>query len=224
MSVQTPPTVQLPSSSEAPLTVQNAPSPETPPSPQTSPKLEFINWAKILEAFAEQTTNFVLLLIALFSTAMAAWLKLRFEALKDKVAILSSRILDPFFTRPELFDQYATNLILIGEGGSGKTTIVHALSGCNEAAPDIATSIKSTYTLVNEVSIETGQQLTRRLVRVYTDDYAGQNWTSGAQSELVKKKTIYYTVQHVGNRCRCNRTHFKNRTNAATRTVSTCQG
>jgi hypothetical protein len=123
----------------------------------------------------------------LFATS-TAWLKVRFDRLKAKVSVLSSRIFDPFFPRPNFFDQYATNLILIGEGGSGKTTILHALSGANEAKPDVATDTLSTYTLVNEISIEQDKEVTRRLIRIYTDDYVGQNWPQGAQNPRVKAR------------------------------------
>jgi GTPase SAR1 family protein len=119
---------------------------------------------------------------------LSAWLRIRLKRLKDKIGLLSSRVFDPFFLRPSHFDQYATNLILIGEGGSGKTTVVHALSGANEARPDVATAMMSTYTLVNEISIEAKGKITRRLVRIYIDDYVGQNWVQGSTNERVKAR------------------------------------
>jgi GTPase SAR1 family protein len=148
----------------------------------------WIDVTKVVLAIREQATAVVLALISLIFAALAAWLKFRFHRLKAKMGLISSRIFDPFFPRPVRFDQYATNLILIGEGGSGKTTIVHALSGANEAKPDVSTAAMSTYTLVNEISIETNNQVARRLVRIYTDDYVGQNWVQGSQNERLKAR------------------------------------
>jgi GTPase SAR1 family protein len=140
----------------------------------------------IQQAIKQHTTQLILAVIALIFATTTAWLTFQFDRLKTKVAVLSSRALDPFFRRPTLFDQYATNLILIGEGGSGKTAILHALSGANEANPDVSTATVSTYTLVNEISIVANKQETRRLVRIYVDDYVGQNWPQGALNERVK--------------------------------------
>jgi GTPase SAR1 family protein len=143
---------------------------------------------KVKDSIRDRATELVLLLVSLVFAASTAWLKVRFDQLKAKVGVLSSRIFDPVYARPTHFDQYATNLILIGEGGSGKTTVLHALSGADEARPDVATAEVSTYTLVHETSIEVNRQITRRLVRVYADDYVGQNWVQGTQSELVKAR------------------------------------
>jgi hypothetical protein len=91
---------------------------------------------KIWNAITERTTELVLLAVSVLFGALSARLRIRLERLKGKIGLLFSRVFDPFFLRPSHFDQYATNLILIGEGGSGKTTLVHALSGANEAKPD----------------------------------------------------------------------------------------
>jgi ABC-type glutathione transport system ATPase component len=127
-------------------------------------KFSWIDTEKIWNMIREPMTELILLIISLVFAASTAWLKVRLVALRSKIGLLSSRVFDPFFVRPSHFDQYATNLIIIGESGSGKTTLVHALSGANEAKPDVATATMSTYTLVNEISIESDNKITRRLV------------------------------------------------------------
>ncbi|MBR1267502.1 GTPase domain-containing protein [Bradyrhizobium sp. AUGA SZCCT0222] len=137
-----------------------------------------------------------LILFAVFGLAVAnlvAWINARkSQAIArqstEQVVKLENRALDPFFNLPVDFDQHATNMILIGEGGSGKTTLLHALSGAAEAKPDVATAELCTYTLVHEVSIEQKGNKIRRLVRIYSDDYVGQNWVQGAQNALVKER------------------------------------
>ena len=99
------------------------------------------------------------------------------------VSRLEDRVLDPFFLRPVEYEQFATNLILIGEGGSGKTTLLHALTAASEANPDIATAESCTYTLVHEISVEKQGKVERRLTRIYAEDYEGQRWVIGSQNK-----------------------------------------
>lgn len=129
----------------------------------------------------------LLLAIAAAAGALASgWLNHVNSKLRRTVSNLKVRIVDPFFERPDAYRHFATNMVLIGEGGSGKTTIVHALTGSDRVHPDISTNEMSTYTLVNEMTIEKKDETYRRLARIYTDDYVGQNWTQGALNEKVK--------------------------------------
>jgi GTPase SAR1 family protein len=185
----TPTVTPSPSPVVPPSVVLPPPSPlPTPASTTTGPLADWFDLGKIQAAIKDRATELALLAISLVFAASTAWLKIRFEKMKGKVRLLSSRILDPFFLRPVRFDQYATNLILIGEGGSGKTTVLHAISGANEARPDVATNWLSTYTLVNEISVEADKEVARRLVRIYADDYVGQNWVQGSQNQRVKAR------------------------------------
>ncbi|HXO68620.1 MAG TPA: GTPase domain-containing protein [Bradyrhizobium sp.] len=152
------------------------------------------------EKFVEYAALIIFGLLGLAASNVHAWIKAKkakADALQsneqarqsnEQVIKLENRALDPFFDRPVDFDQYATNMILVGEGGSGKTTLIHALSGAGEAQPDVATNEMSTYTLVHEISIEQKGGTIRRLVRIYSDDYEGQNWVQGTQSEQVKAR------------------------------------
>jgi hypothetical protein len=54
--------------------------------------------------------------------------------------------------------------------------------------PDVATNEVSTYTLVYEISVLRRGKLTRRLLRIYSDDYVGQNWVQGALNGRVKER------------------------------------
>ncbi len=117
-----------------------------------------------------------------------ATLNFSFTSLMSEKEILAARVNDPFFDRPKLGEQYATNLILIGEGGSGKTTLVHALTGSEEAEPDIATAEFKTYTVVNEVNTKTNSRISRRLTRIYIDDYVGQDFTQAVDNQALKQR------------------------------------
>jgi GTPase SAR1 family protein len=147
------------------------------------------------EKFIDYASAIIVAVISLLATSLIGWIKAHQNAAEVKksnetVLKLEDRVLDPFFQRPDDYEQYGTNLILIGEGGSGKTTLLHALSASSEAAPDIATAQVSTYTLVYEVSIKKDNvREKRRLVRIYAEDYEGQNWVQGTQkNELLKKR------------------------------------
>lgn len=155
------------------------------------------------ESFVNYTALIILALLSLLASNVIGWvngyksraeakrLKASVDRSQERVEILEGRVLDPFFERPLDFDQYATNMILIGEGGSGKTALVHALSSAGEAQPDVATDEVSSYTLVHEITIGQKGKSKRRLVRIYTDDYVGQDWVQGTQSPMVRARQRY---------------------------------
>src|SRR5262249_44108221 len=131
----------------------------------------WFDWERALNEIRKYAVELSLALISAGLIALVAWLKAKLSQVKTFARDLEDRVFDPFFRRPTLYEQYATNLILIGEGGSGKTTILHALTGSDDIKPDVATNELSTYTLVNEVTIERKGRVVRRLFRIYADDY-----------------------------------------------------
>lgn len=158
----------------------------------------WIDWEKLADHLRKYAAELSFALISAALITLVAWLRAKIESLKSTNQILTTtartledRIFDPFFKRPDEYDQFATNMILIGEGGSGKTTIIHALTGADEARPDIATNQVSTYTLVNELTVETKGRVVRRLFRIYIDDYVGQNWVQATNMPPVRKRQEY---------------------------------
>jgi hypothetical protein len=145
------------------------------------------------EKFVDCAAAIIFSVLGLAVANLVAWINARKASAEarrsnEQVTKLESRALDPFFERPAEFEQFATNMILIGEGGSGKTTLLHALSGAPEAKPDVATLDLSTYTLVHEISIERKGRALRRLTRIYSDDYEGQNWVQAVKNDLVRTR------------------------------------
>lgn len=145
------------------------------------------------EKFVEYAALIIFAVLGLAVANLLTWinaLKASAEARRsnEQIEILEDRALDPFFERPADYDQFATNMILIGEGGSGKTALLHALTGAAEAKPDVATPDRSTYTLVHEISIEQKGRVVRRLTRIYSDDYEGQNWVQGVSNDQVRSR------------------------------------
>lgn len=110
---------------------------------------------------------------------------------QKEIKSLENRALDPFFPRPDDYDQYATNMIIIGEGGSGKTTLLYALTASEKARPDYSTAQRAAYTLVHEITMETKNGVERRLQRIYSDDYVGQNWLMGTSNPDLTMRQKY---------------------------------
>lgn len=101
--------------------------------------------------------------------------------LRMRVVQLTRRLGDPMMEKGEArdFRSYGVNVILVGEGGSGKTSLIRALSGSRNAAPSRSTALPSTYCIVHEVDVESSDprrfgQSQRSLRRIYANDYQGQ--------------------------------------------------
>ena len=108
-------------------------------------------------------------IIAVLAVLLAT-LRVRFNA-------LAARLGDPFFKRPNdrNFETLGVNVVLIGEGGSGKTSIIRGLSGSRAADPALPTDSYAAYNVVHEVDVKKeGQPPVRRIVRMYIEDYEGQ--------------------------------------------------
>lgn len=152
----------------------------------------------VRKALTENLAVILVTLIGLASAAITAWInqkrsqfaKLRAEVAQkdDRVKALERRVMDPFFQRPMAVEQYATNMILIGEGGSGKTTIIHALTSSDKVRPDVATGSLDTFAIIKEITVVKDDKITRRIYRIYTDDYVGQEWTQGTLNPYVRKR------------------------------------
>lgn len=124
--------------------------------------------------------------------AILTWIKIRFHRFKKATEHLITRLADPFYKNYESYDSRAINAVLIGEGGSGKTTLIRALTGASEASPDIGTDSISTYSLVHEVTVNQNNSKKRRIFRIYIDDYVGQQLI-----DCINDKTINERLEKI---------------------------
>jgi len=104
---------------------------------------------------------------------------------------LRERYIDPLHGKLPHLDQYAVNAMVVGLGGSGKTSIIRSLSACEEADPEIKTAVNQTYTIVNEVSVKgKGGELYRRVNRIYIDEHVGQQMASIFDTDMARRRGL----------------------------------
>lgn len=120
--------------------------------------------------------------------AILAWLKVSFNKLREAAQTAFNRLADPFIKPGTKYDSRALNVVLIGEGGSGKTTLIHSLTAAPEAVPEIATDSIETYSLVQEVTVKTDDSVKRRLFRIFIDDYVGQNLVAALENATINER------------------------------------
>jgi len=106
-----------------------------------------------------------------------------------------NRIDDPVIkNRIPLARTKGVSVLFLGTGGVGKTAIIKALTGMNEANPAIQTEHLATYTLVKEteykVTLSKDKKKTpkRSLTRIYLEDTIGQNLNIGLKESRTREK------------------------------------
>ena len=138
-----------------------------------------------------QITSFITWAIGALLATIIAYFRVKINA-------LVSRLGDPLIKKRKVkYSTKGVNLLLIGEGGSGKTSIIRALSGSYDAAPDRSTAFPRTYSIVHEVDIiDQNGSIKRSLERIYANDYRGQDSSQLMETkELVKReKRITSTI------------------------------
>jgi len=140
---------------------------------------------------------FALLLAAL--AGLTSYLYSRLTALNEKfLDALFSGLSDPFINSKEAnHTEKAINVLLAGTGGSGKTSILRALSGSERILPYQPTEQYDFYILINEISSRSEDEdlAERETTRIYVDDYKGQ-WSPDAVNPefLERKDTIGRTT------------------------------
>jgi len=112
----------------------------------------------------------------------------------QKIRVLDARLGDPMRLRPRTsgYRTRGVNVILVGLGGAGKTSIVRALSGCGEANPAAATVPRlkvKLYSVVQEIDVIDGESsLLHDLNRIYIEDYEGQQFGNRLHDGTVRKR------------------------------------
>ena len=147
------------------------------------------NFSRFLDDLLEQAEKYLFEILSAIVAVSFGFVALRVQRVADR---LKKRIGDPFFARPATFENRAINVIMIGEGGSGKTTIIHALTGSDEANPEIATDAYATYSIVLEINVKKSAKETRDVYRIYVDDYVGQRFVAAIRNENLelRKKVV----------------------------------
>lgn len=111
--------------------------------------------------------------------------------MQRKLTDLRARILDPFrpTVRESPLQVKAVNVVVVGEGGTGKTSLIRALTGCEKADPSVPSKGFRLYTCANEVDVRQGpDQIQRVLTRLYIEDYEGQKTNIRVNDEGVKRR------------------------------------
>ena len=130
-------------------------------------------------------------------TVLSAGLAYLSASLAFKLKDLAKRLGDPVTPRAakRTFITRGVNVLIAGDAGRGKTSIVRALSGSYLAAPSRATNARHTYSIVYEVDIEAPidqKGLNPRLLeRVYINDFKGTNIEDGVEvTELNERERL----------------------------------
>ena len=117
-----------------------------------------------------------------------ALLKAKLERVRESAKIAFSRLADPFLSEKLEYESRALNVVLVGEGGSGKTTLIHGLTAAPEAIPSIATDKIASYSLVQEMTVEINKEKKRRLFRIFIDDYVGQRFVDALKDKNINRR------------------------------------
>lgn len=135
-------------------------------------------------------TNFFSWLSLLVVGLIAEFFRRRASSYKSDIVSILNWFADPLAKKnTEGFEQTGVNLIIVGEGGVGKTSIVKALTASPHASPDIPTVGHKSYSIFHQVKTTnvTGREI-RKLVRIYIEDYEGQRFMNAVDNEPLKSR------------------------------------
>jgi hypothetical protein len=87
---------------------------------------------------------------------------------------LRRRLTGVRFQLPEQYIESYNRVLLVGLGGSGKTTLIRELTGNKSASPRIKSADLLTYSLVHEIVYQEINYAKSHVCRIDIDDYRGQ--------------------------------------------------
>lgn len=119
----------------------------------------------VIDALRTQCGAIGSLIAVSLLTTISAWFMKRISGLKKRLA-------GPRFNLPLKSEERINRVLLVGIGGSGKTTFIRSVTNHPDANPRIKTGSVKTYSMVHELT--TGG--TSIVNRIDVDDYRGQNF------------------------------------------------
>jgi len=145
-----------------------------------------VKWEIAWEDIKVRTSEYIeeiLGALALFFAAIAAYFKAALSRLR-------SRIFDPLIKRAADISTSGLNVLVVGKGGAGKTSVIKALAGSNEINPNVANSINEFYSISHEIDTDKQGIVSRRILRLYFSDHVGQDFSSIPETAYFKEKKL----------------------------------
>jgi len=109
---------------------------------------------------------------------------------RAKVSSFKSRLADPTDKKFKFLsgETKGINVVLFGQGGVGKTSLIRAISGSPHANPQSATTDLDAYNIVHEVNVSQEGQESRRITRIWAEDHRGQRMNQRIHNSAVKDR------------------------------------
>lgn len=178
--------------------------PVLPPLPADSPSSEgwgawFVEvWTAVRPHFTKELAGVIIGFITLLSGVFLTFfqrklkrLRKRNDDLGSENRALTTRLADPLLSRLPEIETRALNVLFVGIGGSGKTSLVHALSASKDAKPSVATAENHLFSVAHEVNIATPSlEPHRQLVRFFLSDHVGQNFNSIKNTDFYRNPVL----------------------------------
>ena len=165
-----------------------------------SPQLTGSNYGSRFRTFIESATGIVsalgFLIVAgfgvliMYHTKMNEYRKLAKES-KDAAQESIVRAADPIYASQGTYEHEAVNMVLVGEGGSGKTTLIRSFACAGTDRPIVKSGGFATYAMVKEVGVSKAGELRRTVTRIYVDDYEGQRFGDIATNVQLERRRKY---------------------------------
>lgn len=147
------------------------------------PWLQF-QWSKVADAEIDVIWTEIFAGLVLVLGGLAAWFRSQLGALRQRLA-------DPLIKVQPKFESLATNVLFCGSGGCGKTSLVYAISGSDDANPSRASSVNRLYSVAHEVSVSLDDKKpSRRLTRLFLSDHIGQDAHSALETDFYKNPAL----------------------------------
>lgn len=145
-----------------------------------------VKWEIAWDNFRAQIADYIneiLGTIALFFAAAAAYFKTALSRLK-------SRIFDPLIRRAADISTSGLNVLVVGKGGSGKTSLIKALAGSSEINPNVANAINEFYSISHEIDTVKQDVVNRKVLRFYFSDHVGQDFSTIPETAYFQEKKL----------------------------------